>query len=136
MFEGIAYALKDVLNVFIENGTDVEELSLTGGGALSPFWNQMMSSIYGKPVKKPDSPKQATSLGAAMAAGVGAGLYDSYEEAAGIVNFSNPIIPEKETVALYDRAWETFHRLYAPYEELSGILAEYQLDVYKHGDQE
>ena len=129
VFEGIAYALKDVLNVFIENGTDVEDLSLTGGGALSPFWNQMMSSIYGRPVKKPDSPKQATSLGAAMAAGVGAGFYDSYKEAAGIVNFCNPIIPEKETVELYKRAWEIFYKLYAPYEDLSGILAEYQLNV-------
>lgn len=131
VFEGIAMALKDVCNVFDENGLHIKELSLTGGGALSPFWNQMMSSIYGKPVKIPHAPKQATSLGAAIAAGVGSGLYESYETAVKVVQFERDLRPEKKDQEIYNQVFQVFQSLYPSYAELSEILSKHQISLYK-----
>ena len=131
VFEGIALALKDVSNVFDENGLHIDELSLTGGGALSLFWNQMMSSIYGKPVKIPHAPKQATSLGAALAAGVGSGLYESYETAVKIVKFERDLKPEEKDQRIYDQVFQVFQSLYPSYAALSETLSNHQISLYK-----
>ena len=130
VMEGVALALRDVIQVFHENSIVLKDLSLTGGGALSPFWNSMMSSIYGYPVKIPDSPKQATSLGAAIAAGVGAGLFDSYESAARMVNYSRIIEIDPGEKRIYNRIHEVFHGVYENYESLSHRLASYQREVF------
>ena len=130
VMEGVALALKDVIQVFHENRIALKDLSLTGGGALSPFWNRMMSNIYGYPVKVPDAPKQATSLGAAIAAGVGAGIFDSYESAAGMVRFDREIQPDAEESRTYERVHRVFHDIYEKYEPLSVSLAAYQKDVF------
>ena len=124
VFEGIAFALKDVASVFEENGIEISELSLTGGGALSPFWNRMMSSIYGKPVKIPHAPKQATSLGAALAAGVGSGIFGSYEAAAEVVSFERSIRPDEEESGKYRKIYTGFRNLYPAYKALSDVLSE------------
>lgn len=131
VFEGIALALKDVCNVFDENGLHIKELSLTGGGALSPFWNQMMSSIYGKPVKIPHAPKQATSLGASLAAGVGNGLYESYETAVKVVRFERDIRPEDQNQEIYSQVFQVFQSLYPSYATLSETLSKHQISLYK-----
>ncbi|MDC7239705.1 MAG: FGGY family carbohydrate kinase [Spirochaetales bacterium] len=124
VFEGIAFALKDVVSVFEENGIEIAELSLTGGGALSPFWNGMMSSIYGKPVKIPHAPKQATSLGAALAAGVGCGIFGSYEAAAEVVQFERSASPVEADKEKYRNIYAGYRKLYPAYKALSDVLSE------------
>ena len=126
VFEGVALALRDVLEVFKENGLSVQELALSGGGAMSPFWNRMMSSIYGRPVKIPSSPKQATSLGAAIAAAVGAGLFPDYESAASLVQFERNYSLDSEQSAVYEHVFREYQSLYEPYASLSGELTRYQ----------
>ncbi len=126
VFEGVALALRDVLEVFKENGLCVEELALSGGGALSPFWNRMMSSIYGRPVKISSSPKQATSLGAAMAAAVGAGLFPDYKSAASLVQFDRNYEPDPDHSPVYEHVFREYQSLYEPYAVLSGELTRYQ----------
>ena len=126
VFEGIALALRDVLEVFKENGLSVDELALSGGGAMSPFWNQMMSNIYSRPVKIPASPKQATSLGAAMAAAVGAGIFEDYESAASLVRFERRCDPDPDQSRIYDHVFGEYQSLYEPYAELSAKLTRYQ----------
>jgi xylulokinase len=126
VFEGVALALRDVLEVFKENGLSVQELALSGGGAMSPFWNKMMSSIYDRPVKIPASPKQATSLGAAIAAAVGAGLFPDYESASSLVQFERNYRPDPSRSGVYEHVFREYQSLYKPYAELSGELSSYQ----------
>uniref|UniRef100_UPI00261ABEFA xylulokinase n=1 Tax=Oceanispirochaeta sp. TaxID=2035350 RepID=UPI00261ABEFA len=122
VYEGVALALKDVLDVFSENGKNVTSLALTGGGASSLFWNQIMSDIYQKPVKIPHAPKQATSLGAAMAAAVGMKVYKSYSEAAQLVKTEREILPLEENIETYEGIHRIFKSIYPTYSQLSNIL--------------
>ena len=57
----------------------------TGGGARSGLWPDILAAVYGQEVRVHISPGETTSLGAAIAAGVGVGLFESYEQAAQMV---------------------------------------------------
>lgn len=85
VYEGIAYALNSCAGVMRECGLPVQDLMLTGGGAKSRLWPDVMAAIFGVETKVHAQPGEATSLGAAIAAGVGVGLFDSYESAAAMV---------------------------------------------------
>ena len=67
----------------IENLTDTfpSEVVFAGGAAKGKLWPQILSDVLGIPVKVPVV-KEAAALGTAIAAGVGAGIYTSMEEAA------------------------------------------------------
>jgi sugar (pentulose or hexulose) kinase len=89
-----------------------------------------MSSIYGYPVKIPKAPKQATSLGAAIAAGVGAGFYDSYTEAVRLVDFERRLEPEAELEELHSRQFRVFRSLYPSCQDLSDRLSGFQSELF------
>ena len=72
--EGVALSLKHNLEVAREAGADVEVLRAMGGSSNSLLWTQIKSDITGKPIVVPSS-DTATTLGAAILAGVGVGMY-------------------------------------------------------------
>ncbi len=78
--EGVAFSLKHNLDISEEQGAVVEELLAMGGSANSLLWTQMKSDITGKPITVSSS-DTATTLGAAILAGVGIGIYKSFEDA-------------------------------------------------------
>ncbi len=63
-----------------EMGTKPEQMLLTGGGARSPFWRQMLSDVFDCPATTIRS-TEGPALGVAILAGVGAGMYESVEAA-------------------------------------------------------
>lgn len=79
--EGVAYSLEHNLRVAAETGAEVGELAAMGGASNSILWTQIKADVTGKTIKVPTS-DTATTLGAAILAGVGVGVYDSFEEAA------------------------------------------------------
>lgn len=85
VYEGIAYALFSCAEVMRECGLPVRDLMLTGGGAKSGLWPDILAAVFGVETRVHAQPGEATSLGAAIAAGVGAGLFDSYADAAAMV---------------------------------------------------
>jgi xylulokinase len=122
VYEGVGFALRDVLQVFVENNLSVNELVLTGGGALSRFWNQLLSSLFGRPIKVPSYPKQATSLGAATAAMVGLGMYRSYAEAAGTMQYPVLFSPDAADTQAYDTLFTRYQAIYPAYAALCAAL--------------
>ena len=78
--EGVALSLRHNLEVAREAGAEAEVLRAMGGSANSLLWTQIKSDITGKPIIVPAS-DTATTLGAALLAGVGVGFYKDYEEA-------------------------------------------------------
>jgi len=112
VYEGVAYALRSVLDVFDENGLEVERLTLIGGGAKSPLWNDIMCNVYRKPLVIHASPGEATSLGAAIAAGVGVGIFKDYKEAARIIDYKRELTPEPAKVEEYKKYYEVYKMMY------------------------
>jgi len=122
IFEGIAYAIHSVLDVYEENSISIEDLVLIGGGAESVFWSHIFCDILHKPIYLTNSPRMATALGAAIAAGVGSGLFQNYESSAQIISFSYSIEPDNEAYIQYKKQYEKFCRLFHPFRDLCYIM--------------
>ncbi len=115
--EGVAFALKHNLDTAEESGAYVEELKAMGGSANSILWTQIKSDITGKRIVVPAS-DTATTLGAAILAGVGTGIYSSYEEAVGkTVGITRTHEPDMSKREVYDRAYETYREIYEQLKE-------------------
>ena len=80
ILEGVAFSLKDSLTIFAEIGVPVNDIRLGGGGARSPLWRQIQADVYAKPVSLLAA-EEGCAYGAAVLAGVGAGLWTSVDEA-------------------------------------------------------
>ncbi|WP_027086284.1 xylulokinase [Cohnella panacarvi] len=80
IMEGCALALQHNLSTALESGVSIHTLYSVGGAANSVEWTQIKADITGKTIKIPSS-DAATTLGAAILAGVGTGVYDSYADA-------------------------------------------------------
>ena len=110
--EGVAFALRHNLDTAEASGAYVNELKAMGGSANSILWTQIKSDVTGKRIVVPAS-DTATTLGAAILAGVGVGIYSSYEEAVdmtvGVVRTHEPNMENKE---IYDRAYRTYLEIY------------------------
>jgi xylulokinase len=78
--EGVAFSLEHNLRTAESIGVEVGELLAMGGAANSRIWVQIKADVTGKTIKVPAS-DTATTLGAAILAGVGVGLFHSFEEA-------------------------------------------------------
>ena len=63
----------------------MKSMMLTGGGARSGLWPDILAAVFGLPVDVHQMPGETTSLGAAINAGVGIGMFSSYEDAASVV---------------------------------------------------
>lgn len=110
--EGVAYSLKHNLEIAEEAGAQVKELRAMGGSANSLLWTQIKSDITGKPIVVPSS-DTATTLGAVILAGVGVGMYDSFDEAVELtVRNVRRHEPNLEFQSAYDRNYEIYLDLY------------------------
>ena len=111
VYEGIAFALNACAEVMAECDAPVRSLMLTGGGARSGLWPDMIAAIFGLTTQVHRSPGETTSLGAAIAAGVGVGLFNSYADAAGMVSArsTHPVNPQWQ---------QTYKKVYAIYADI------------------
>lgn len=110
--EGVAYSLKHNLDVAEEAGAKVSVLKAMGGSANSLLWTQIKSDITGKPIVVPSS-DTATTLGAVILAGVGVGMYESFEEAVRLtVEDKRSHQPNKENAGVYEQNYQVYLELY------------------------
>ena len=127
VYEGVAYGLYACSEAMAQNGLPVNGLMLTGGGARSRLWAEILAALHRCGVSAHPNPGEATSLGAAIAAGVGAGVYSSYAEGAGKVRpaakYEADEAWSKKYAALYD-VYSRVHKSVSPlHKALSGLDA-------------
>ena len=79
--EGVAFSLLDNVTVAEEAGAETGVLYSVGGAAGSHLWTQIKADVLGKEIRVPAA-STASCLGAAVLAGVGTGLYESFDDAA------------------------------------------------------
>lgn len=112
VLEGVAFALKDCVEVARKNGIGIRRTMLCGGGAKSALWKKIIADVLNVEVVSPEI-EQGPSYGAAILAMVAAGEYKTVEEAAGkIVKISSVVRPDSEKAALYEKRYDTFKKLY------------------------
>ncbi|MGI6285125.1 xylulokinase [Neomoorella humiferrea] len=112
VLEGVAFGLRDSLELLQQAGVKVEEIRVSGGGARSPLWRQILAGIFKHPVTTVNS-TEGPAFGAALLAGVGAGIYPSVETACSstikVTSRAEPILSE---ASIYDRLYTIYKSLY------------------------
>lgn len=112
ILEGVAFSLRDSFTIFREIGVPVEEIRLGGGGARSALWRQIQAEIYGREVQRVAS-EEGAAYGAAILAGVGAGVWKSVDEACdAVVHVAERIKPDAGRVAAMERGYQNYRRIY------------------------
>ena len=116
--EGVAYALRHNLETAEAAGARADTLRAMGGSANSRIWTQIKADVTGHGIEVPGS-DTATTLGAAMLAGVGTGVWRNFEEAAGqTVRVNRTVEPDPAAREIYDRGYRTYRQLYEQLKDL------------------
>lgn len=127
-FEGVAQALHMCHSAVRDQGVTYPRLSLVGGGATSDIWPQMIADMFRLPTRVHGHPRQATSLGAAMAAGVGVGLFKDYKDASRMAFFTEDYAPDPVREAVYQPHYEVYRALYGQIRGAYGLIGAYQAE--------
>lgn len=112
VLEGVAFGLRDSLEVARSIGVAPERTKICGGGAKSPLWRKIIANVMNMKVDIIES-EEGPGYGAAILAAVGCGVYDSVEEAAGkLVKVIATEEPDPELVQKYEERYQKFRKLY------------------------
>jgi xylulokinase len=122
IMEGVCYSQKDGLDIIEGMGAVVESVRLSGGGARSAFWRQLMADVLGKPVVTLQS-QEGSAYGAAVLALVGTGAYGTVEEACrAVVKEAGRLGPRPDQTRSYAAFHTIFQELYPALKPLYGRL--------------
>jgi xylulokinase len=112
VMEGVAFSLRDTLTIFSELAVPVERVVLGGGGARSPLWRQIQADVYGHAVQTV-TVDEGAAYGAAILAGVGAGVWKSVDEACeALVQTAGITLPQPEVVGLMNERYAAYRNVY------------------------
>jgi len=125
VMEGVTFSQKECVDVFKDMGVSISDMAVCGGGGKSELWRQMLADLYQCPVSTIQT-DEGPALGAAILAGVGAGVYTDLDEACGmIVKRGSEAFPIADNTAAYERYYRLYKKLYLDlkdsYKELSEL---------------
>lgn len=121
VLEGVTLGLRQILVILREHVPTIDAIRLIGGGGRSKLWQQIVADCFGLPIHLVELKAEATSWGAAVAAGVGVGLYD-WSIAAERAQVVEVIDPDPARAACYAERAEVFEALYRALEPVYGRL--------------
>jgi xylulokinase len=124
--EGITFNLKVILDAFRQQGANIEAMRVIGGGANGRVWRQIMADIYGIPVRRPALLAEATSLGAALAGGIGVGIYKDWSLAESLTPIVDELSPNPALAGMYEKMYRIFNQAYKAFEPLYTEIATIQ----------
>jgi xylulokinase len=123
ILEGVAFSLRDSIEILRELEIPVREVRASGGGSRSRIWRQIQADVYGEPLVTLRE-SEGSAYGAAMLAGVGIKAYATVEEAAKrTIRISDRIAPIADNVRRYHELYSVYRRLYPAVRSLSHELA-------------
>lgn len=122
LLENAALVTKGHLDLIKElTGTSPNEIIFANGASKSNLWCQIMADVLNVKIKVPKV-KEATALGAAICAGVGANIYTDMKSAASsLVIWDKEYVPNPQNREVYDKLYETWRQMYAAQLKLSDM---------------
>ena len=112
VLEGVSFGLRDSLEIMRSMNISIGNARASGGGAKSEVWRQIQADVFGLPLST-IAIDEGPALGAALLAGVGAGIYSSVEEACDtVVKTGASSRVSEENAAVYDRLYASYSELY------------------------
>lgn len=121
VLEGVAFGLRDSLEVARSLGIQIERTKICGGGAKSPLWKKIVANVMNLKVDVIES-EEGPGYGGAILAAVGCKEFASVEEATEkLVKIVDTVEPDAELVAKYEERYQKFRQIYPT---LKGLFQE------------
>jgi xylulokinase len=112
VLEGVAYGLRDSLELLKELGVEPSAGRVSGGGARSDLWLRILASVLDLPLER-TAADEGSAYGAALLGGVAAGVFrDVHEAVAACVRVRETVEPEARWRPAYEHGYERFRLLY------------------------
>lgn len=134
VMEGVALSLRQGLDIMASLTRHPEALVASGGGAKSTLWRQIQAEVLGMPLRTVQGTERAV-VGAAMLAGLGVGVYGSFEQAReACVRYGPTVFPDPGRSHLYDLLLDVFASLYPALRPAYGGLTQVRAAVAQTSD--
>lgn len=132
VLEGVAYGLRDSLELMRAQGVPIERVRLSGGGARSALWSQILADVFDTEIDTVNVTEGA-AYGAALLAGVGSGIYPDVAAAAGaVVRVAGRVAPGP-AAAVYAAYYPRYRALYPALAGEFAALADVESSDYVNG---
>jgi xylulokinase len=114
VMEGVTFGLRDIYELIKRTTPDLKptEVFSSGGASKSKVWRQIQADIFNLPVKTQTGAAEGGAYGAAVVAGVGAGIWRDIEHAAQALEEETLTMPNPVNVAVYEKLYKTYQALY------------------------
>ena len=123
VLEGVAFAIRDSVEVARSLGIDIRSSKICGGGARSPLWKKMIANILNVELECLEC-EQGPGMGGAMLAMVACGAYETVQAACdAIVRVASRVTPEPELAARYEKRYRQFQKIYPACKQLFAEIA-------------
>ena len=112
VLEGVAYGLRDSLELLRELGVEPAVARASGGGARSELWLEIVASVLGLPIERTEV-EEGSAFGAALLGGVAAGIFPSTRAAVETaVRIRHTVEPNPAWLAAYEEGYARYRALY------------------------
>ena len=112
ILEGVSFSLKNCLDLIENMNVNVNEIRVSGGGAESSVWRQILADIFQYPLTTVKA-SEGGALGVAILAGVGVGIYDSVEDACSkIIEGNLKVSPNVNLKDIYTKIYDIYNSAY------------------------
>ena len=123
MLEGVAFAIRDSVEVARSLGIQINRSNICGGGAKSPLWKKIMANVLNIELDSSES-EQGPGMGGAMLAMVACGAYPTVKAACdAIVHVTSTVKPDPESAARYEKRYSQFREIYPALKPVFRTLA-------------
>ena len=117
VLEGVTYSFKEMAEVIAQMGVAPTQIRVSGGGARGKLWRQIIADVFDCEVIQVSGAEHGGAYGAALVAGVAAGLWPSLEQAVHVLKVETRAVPVAENVAVYKQLFPIFKGLYPALKE-------------------
>ena len=130
-YEGVAYSLADIMRQFDAADVRFERLRITGGGARSPMWRQILADVLATPIELPESAD--ASFGCALVAGLGVGAFASVADLQSSIRIVADHVPDPAGSAAYQEGFAIYRDIHAALRAVNHRISRRERDEPRGG---
>ncbi|PID58094.1 xylulokinase [candidate division KSB3 bacterium] len=124
VLEGAIFGLRTIVDTFLDQGVQIDKMRVIGGGAKGQLFCQIQADVFQRPILRARMLEGASSLGAAIAGGVGIGLFKDFLVAEELVQIADTFVPRQEQSRQYEKLYDIFNACYSALVPIYEQLAE------------
>ena len=122
VLEGVLMNLREILEVCVQAGLQTDQIIASGGATKEQLWLQLLADVLGREVVTVTGASEGGAYGAALAAGVGTGVWADLPSALGQVQVERTFTPDPDAQARYEQVFAAHRKLHEALEEVYALV--------------